>query len=885
MAALFVGCNEPAPEPGQDGGETPGTGVGEFGLELKAVDVDYVELNVSAPAEVDMAYIVETSERANLLPAVIFRSGKTVKVTPGEVLKISGGLNQDTQYYLYAVAKLNDKDYSSIICVEFKTKAYEFNEILTVVDTYYDGYKVHVTVPEEVKQRGNVMRYTAANLAIYNVNKVGYEGIENLLDAQSVVSNGDPYGRYIKNDSTIIINDMNVILTDEDGKPVYDTNGNEIDLHNPVTPNEPTVFIAGECKWGTFDEMSQVLGYEFGIQGSAYVIPMFDKKTYEWTGAFQKKEFFSKAPQLCEETVTITVPDDEVTVTDANIYFKMDKGVSRYFYMVLDTPTYNQIIDVYLDGHEEWMQWFLTSYMAAYEWGVKPNTESIMVNAMQSFYEPLAGSSDYHVVCTVMVDDPDLITEEDPGNGAFQRYIHTTFTTKAKSKGAPVIDVKPVQNGDPYNATFNIKAPNKDVTLAYWACNYAREFQLMFNAKYDYPTILKGNYAMSSDDLAKLNSDEGLTWSFPTLDGEVIRFAVYGANDEYTFNLMSTDKSTEGKGWADYYAPMAPVIPEVESDLYESLIGDWTATAKAVINSADEAGNVTSRVDDLKSKVTISREIPNMPDQLDESVYKLYEGLNVKRSEVDIMFKELKDLSKNFSDYRVKGQNRILCTGFLDYDSYENGRMTYNSPFDLFTNTSYNSVDVPQLLYDFGPKWFLQVQSDGSVVVPFSTAYLPPLHSWPGYPFYLGGVSEKLNAFTDGEGAKPESIPGFPVVVSEDRNQIIIKPIVREDESFYMNAIGNNNGSYELIARLNSEIVLTRGWDGSATNPAAAPKAKPASVKGIDGVPAERVFKSMTDFSKVEPRHEYKVVENPNIVTMEMVNRTTQRILNNEFYY
>ena len=42
--------------------------------------------------------------------------------------------------------------------------------------------------------------------------------------------------------------------------------------------------------------------------------------------------------------------------------------------------------------------------------------------------------------------------------------------------------------------------------------------------------------------------------------------------------------------------------------------------------------------------------------------------------------------------------------------------MTFRSPYDLFVAKNYNSVDVPMLVYDFGPKWFLEVLEDGSVV-------------------------------------------------------------------------------------------------------------------------------------------------------------------------
>ncbi len=867
MAAFSWGCvpTEETEEPNPDNPTPPVVDEPVFKLDVKSVEADYVEIAVTSSAEYEIAYALDTEEQL-YTAAVLFKAGTIATVKNGDVIRIDENIDQNTAYHFYAVARLDDKNFSEIIDLEFTTKSYQFDELITVVDTYYDGYKIHLTIPEEVKAKGNVIRYTATSLAVYNVNKNGYEGIENLMDAQSVVSNGDPWGNFIKNDSTVIYNAMNEILLDEYGNPVLDVNGNTIDIHNPITPGEPSVFLAGECRWGTFDEMGDVLGYYYGITGSAYVVPLFDPETCEWTGVFQKKEFFAKEPTLCDATVNIDIPEDEIGVVDANIYFTMDEGVERYFYMVLDNQTYNQVVDIYLDGHEEWFQWFLTSFIAFYEWGIGAVTENIEINAASSFVEPLIGGEKYHVVCTVMGDPA----------GATQRFIHKEFTTKEKTKRAPVIEIAAVETGDPYEATFNIKAPNSDLVGAYWAINYAREFQLMLNVGQTYESLLKGNYSFTKEEIAAINSAEGLEISVPTLDGEVMRLAVYGFNDEYTFNKIDPD--TKGVGWADYKAPMADPATRIESELYEKLAGEWTAVARGKINEQDDSGEVFSRETELKSKITIARNIPNLPDAVEEHVYDLYNGNS--REDVDGMFEELKDLADDYAEYRLEGQNRMLCAGFFDYDFYENGRMTYMSPYDLFKAENYSSVDVPQLLYDFGPKWFLQVQSDGSVIVPFSTAYLPPMHSWPGYSFYVGGVNNAGTAFIDAEEASFDKLPGFPVEIVDD-NTIKIKPIEREDGVYYMNAIGANGMSYEIIATVVSDIVLTRGWEGS-TAAKTSVSALPSKVRGISKTPKAKVYKSVSDFSKIEPVRQYKIEETPNVVTMDMVNKTTEKILNNE---
>ncbi len=883
-AVLVFGCGpEEKPE------EIIPEEVEEFKLELKTVDADFIELAVTSQAEeIEFAYVIKTEKQSLLTGAVIFVSGTSVKVKNGDVLKITDELVENKNYYLYAVAKLDEKNYSDIIELDFMTKAYNFSELVTVVDTYLDGFKVHITVPQSAKDKGNVIRYTTTSLAVYNVNKNGYgDASEAILEAQSVVSNGDPWGKYAKNDSTIVVNAMNEIIYDENGDPVLDVNGETVDNHNPITPGEPTVFLAGECRYGTFDEMEKYLGYSYGIKGSAYVVPLIDTLAKKWTGAFQKKEFFAKQPTLSDATVDIRIPEDSITVTDAKVYFDMQEGVYRYFYMILDDATYNQMLSLYLDDNEEWFQWFLTSYLAFYEWGVGYRNESIVVNAMDSFYEPLTGGGKYHVVCTVMGDEA----------GATQRYIHKEFRTREKTKRAPVIEVTPVDTGDPFEATFNIKAPNKDVVGAYWACNTAREFQLQFNSGSSYETLVKGNYSMTDQEIYALNSDKGLTWTFPTLDGEVTRLAIYGFNDEYTFNLISEDKATEGAGWADYSAPMAPVDAPIASPYFESLCGDWTATATAMINEELKDGSVVSRKITYSSKVTIGNTAPVLPETLDESVYEIYG--TTTRKDVDGMFDELKLLTDRFTEYRLEGQNRLLCNGFIDYDYYTGiSRLSYFTPFDLFIASDYTSYDVPQLIYDFGPKWFLEVQKDGSLMVPFDSQYLPPMHAWPGYPFYVGGVGEGTDGSIVSFYDPTETLKGFPVEVSPDNNTITIKPIELRDSTdkaynYYMNALGfsGQSGYVEIVARVVSDIVLTRGWNETKSAPCSY-DAAPVKLKAgtIDGRPAKelpekKVFKSMTDFSNVEsvrPARKYEKDEKPNVVTLDMVNKTTQKILRHE---
>ena len=853
-------------------------GYGDFALSVTEVGADYVDVMVTAPGTLEMSYLV-TEEPQLMTQAVLSRTGTAITVQPAQVIRITDGIFQDHSYYLYAVAKLDDVNFSQVLKLEFTTKKYKFDEMITIVETYYDGYKVHITVPQETKDRGNVIRTGSMPLAWYNLMSSSKSVAD--VGMQAVASNGNPYEGHMFTDSTYVWNDDNVVLLDENGEPVYDEEtGEPVDIHDPMVPGEPTIIFAGESRYGTPDEFNEVVGDTQPTRDS-WSIPCYDRKTQTWYGAFEYKEFKTKEPSLCEATVEVEIPEDEISVTDAMIYFTMDDDVYSYFYMVLDNMTYNQILSSYLAGNEEDFQWFLTSYIAFYEWGVYPVTEDIEINAARNFTEPLTGGETYHVLATVFGD----------AEGATQNFIHKEFKAKEKTKVAPVIDVTAVDSSDPYVATFNIKAGVdskgnvQPIMGAYWVCNYSVEFEKMFNADYTYPILLKNlGWTFTSDEIAAINSAEGLTLSFPTLDGEVTRMAVYGCNDEYTFNVID---ETNNAAWADYKSPMADKLPAVSSDLFTQLEGDWTATATLKAKQLLEDESIVEYNLTHSSKINISASAPELPASLDESVYGLYSSKS--RDEVDGMFEELKELTDHFTEHRLQGQNRLLCNGFMDFDPAAgmNGvnRLEYRSPYDLFVATDYSSVDVSQLLYDFGPKWYLQVLEDGSVIVPFHSMHMPPMSNWPGYPFYVSGVSNGA-AFYDAN----ESYPGFPVEISSDLNTITIKPIVLSDgtqsQSYYMNALGiqSQTGELEILATVITDIVLTRGWNEPA-KPAAAVCAAPASVEAIniDGtapysLPSVAIMKSMTEFEAKElPK--YKFVEKANVVTKEMVDETSAKIL------
>ena len=127
-----------------------------FNLSVKEVGPEYVEVIVQGSDVIRMAYMVDKKEMRVENPQQVFKKGTEITAKGGEVIRISLGLEENTQYYLYACAALSETEFSEIITLPFKTSEYNLSELVTVVDQYYDGYKVRLTLPKETKDRDNV---------------------------------------------------------------------------------------------------------------------------------------------------------------------------------------------------------------------------------------------------------------------------------------------------------------------------------------------------------------------------------------------------------------------------------------------------------------------------------------------------------------------------------------------------------------------------------------------------------------------------------------------------------------------------------------------------------------------------------------------------------
>lgn len=817
---------------------------GKFNVSVKEVGASYVDLEFRGPEAVEVAYILETKEQLMNNPSVIFKSGVEMTVSGGDVIRVTNGIDEDTQYYLYLVAKLDAQNYSEIFTLPFRTGEFNFDELVTVIDRNYDGYRMRLTLPQSTKDAGNAIRWNQCCLMMYNY-----------------MSNSDDYFSLLYNAGSYTTDDVTIVYSEETNwhQTGSDSDGDgEIDwdvYYNPISPGEPVVFVAGEFSWMEDSPEYETEYFKFPSGWDpGYYIPLLNTDYYTdgkeqssvgvldggflkrpmddyWTGAFQRKHFRVKEPDLLDAGVEVKLAN--ATPVNATLEFYPEDGVDQYAFGIFDENMYKELLKL-VNNNEDYLQWAMTSYFAAYTFGTKVASGAVQADLTSFYYQSaITPETKYYVLVTAM------------GNpqGTEQSFSTFEFETTAKVKDAPEIEVKAIESETtPYEAVFNVKCTTAEdgnpLTEAYYAANYVRDWRLAVNGGSTYFGLTNGNNPFQPEELEKINSAEGLTVRIPSIDGETTRMVVVGFNDEYTPNNVSGYEFIEDcPAVDDCTTPYLKAKPYVDVKLYKDLVGEWTATA--TLTNAEG-----TKTYDHSSKITIAADLYDYPSSLSEDVYKIYELEDYDKEEVDAMWYEFKQLSKEITQNRLQNQNRLVAIGWLDDDSYN--RLDARTPYDLFIAKDYASVDVSSLFNDYGPKWYIETSKDenGNVTysVPFDWNFLPPSANW-SIPFYLGAM-QKDTWYTvlagDGWNAS------FPVTVSEDRNKIVINPLVLEDGTkMFPNMIGiDSMMGTQLQNPVISEIVLTRGWSGSSNKQSSVRTAAP-SVKAQGDFP-KGVYKKMT---------------------------------------
>lgn len=849
------------------------------------------ELAISARNIKEIAYVLSDGQADMTMPAVVFATG--TEVDPAAQTVMIEDLEANKTYYAYFAAKVEDDYYKDILEVEFTTVDYEFDKMLTLVDTELMGYKVRITVPDEVRNEPEkyAIRYNFGSVLDVMMAKyeMGRSWAVNLMEN----GHGCMGWQETVRDTTVYINPYNENRLNEDGSTYLDPdNGEPLTLHLPIAPDEPYIFTAGQYRYGHLDEQGWGWSYGSDEKDWGYYIPMWDEAGWvAETGGFTQKSmltfdpatglidtgeekywadnsfgkngtiqvlyFKTQEPEELETEFEVIVED--VSPVDAKVSFLTDDNVYCYSYMICDDATYKMLLGDLLYGQEDWLRWFVCSFYAMQNLYVPTLQGNATVSARDFSGVALASENLYHILVTVTGDQ----------NGSKQKFIHKTFETTEKVMDAPVIEVTAVEdNQNEYFAKFNIKAPNKDVIRAYYASDYKREFMFEANQEVKYASLCQNSF--TEEELQAINSDEGLEVQFDATDGQIMRLAVLGYNAEETPNdLYSPEKSGKDcPAVADCRTKLLDMVPRVDSPLFSQLEGEWTATAQVLVKEFDSNNDIQV----YRKKSTAKVEIVNTIDTpaLTQDVYDFYQEHGYDRNATDALYDDFKREANLFNNYRLTYRNRLLCLGWFDEDPiYPNAsRLALADPFSLFVHPEYSSIDNAQIFYDFGPKWYLEIDADGNVTLPFDQWETPPMSFWQRTVFFMSAYNYDQNhgykseVVSEREGAEGEVImpAEFPIeIVNEDKFIIkaVMAPVHDEADAelypHYPNAIAGWGASDAQILRpIVSEITFTRGWKSSA---ATTPSARQVdfvqpNMVGEDAVPV--VVKSVTPIKNIE---------------------------------
>lgn len=831
LPALFVlcgglvGCSDDKTEP-----EKPVPPVVKASASIEKVETVSGSNVVYLKTEniTEYAYLCYAKADSKKAPAasVVFATGTTGACDASGVTRIDikDVLEPGTDYVVYIALKTTENEYfDTVLEADVKPAEYDESELFTVLQELPDGYVVRINVPKEVKERQHVLRYVCRNLVVDNYYQ--YQ------DFYSLMTNG---GFFLEDSKTITLDNDHLIYRDEDGNPVIDPDtGDVVTVADPVVPGEPLYMSIGEFGWGPsplgwgdgwyisqFDmeryRADQGLSTQTGLSPRAKASLVLSGEEEYWTGVYAKYRFTSAKPDAMTASVKLELSD--MRPNDATLTLRPEEGVDRYCVLVMPHSEYISCQETLLDNESDLWQWFTTSLIGNYIYSARSAVGDIQFNISDLFLPAvLQPDVTFHVLITALKD------RDREKDGMIQSFKHETFVLPGRTKPAPEIIVTPLpEKSTPYQIYFNIKAPNHDAYLVRTLLNYEREWLAMLNKGNSYSSMTAAYGALlNSEMVAQVNSDEGLEINYTSRPDAVSILAVHAENDEGLGNDLDAEGSP---AVAKLRSAPLPELPPVDSDLFEKLNGDWTATA-TVEHTDLNTGEV--KTVEMSTKVTISNGL-TYEEKLKDWVYYLYP--NQTKEWVDALYEDFKAETDNFNSNLTR-RNMLLCIGF-DFDYNKMGYLTPALPFELFTSTSYSSTNNAGLFYDFGPKWNLQVRADGSVVVPINYEDYAPLSDWyDDATYYLIGWDKNdqdvIMRNTDTSAEDRDAY--FPVTVSDDRNTITINPMEVDGKTYFPTpaALAVNMGTGGVYAKsigtiVRSSIVLTRGYTEPATASAAS---------------------------------------------------------------
>lgn len=813
---IFTSCSD-------DSDDAAGAGSYLFSVEAESTTAYSVTIKVTSQGIADFAYIVSDVDQPR---DVIYADGKKLVPETTEQTFTLNGFEPLSSYTLqFAAKQQNNTFYKEVVKVHFETGDFGDDEI-TVYNIGYKNFSAHIAFPDEVAQRGNVLKWAVNDYALFN---------NGWSIAHKMNVDDDTYATWFNSDKTLSItnNDEDRYAKYEDGSVNYD-----YWYYEPLVPNQILYLTVGEYTYVSEDEMyvyDEELGYEVdntdGHGKPGYYKALFDQAAFDadngggimpwrvsplseeafpdqsqyWSGYYRIYTLRTLAPEPFAGNVTVDLSG--LKPMGGQITLTPDENVPMFATALLDLSTWDMILQDYVADQEmETIQAYLTTTHAYRGAGIKYLRGATTLVVDDEVW--VEGPGSQYKLVVIAFDGEEMIG---------QNFTVYDITLPEKQLPAPTVEVAAIANPkgqeSPYELWFNVKCTSVETAPAFSA-QYAFSMERDWEASFSYgstPTdvVLYAYKYFDEGEVAQMNTDAGCNVCFATLPGQRYGFGAVVLNEEGT---------NSEAGYIVVESAAEPTPERVESDYFTSLQGQWTLNATVSYTYYD--WNTFEEVaveEEFHTLVTIGD--LTAPESLSEEVYTGYENAWPARSreETDAAFADLKTRIAAFNE-QTRNYNRILCQGYDLYpiDWGTQSATFYASPYDIFYKGSMGELTfygAAEAIFDFGPKWFIEVDQEGNLRVPFNSMTMPPASNHSG-TYFLAGVNSQdaaqMQEFVVYDPAN-ESTAYFPVKVEGDT--LTIEPFVHNGSNYYMHLV---NAEGYLSAFVTSPITLTRGWSGEA---------------------------------------------------------------------
>ena len=837
-SALMTACT---PDQGDDYKGPPVLEVGEPNV----INALKVEIPLNAKKLTSVGYkVVAEGEKAPSSAMMVFRSGKKIDGCPSMLL-LSGddGLDLGKNFTVHIAAAISDTEFynnGEVLTVEFTTPNEWTDGDVYVKRRTSEGAEVVVLFPEEVKQRGHLIKWGIANIAM-----IHYYGDEPL--PMKLHSNDNVYpASLIKRDTVLNINHYNAYQRNEKGEigyyyfagynpdgtlrieeceptdPMVDTGeATPTQYYQHFQPGEPLVLMMSEVGYADCPYIASLEGDDYvnhiTNNDCGHLHPTIDWGwgpgwywyPYDYV-AYQKEKGGDREPG--------ELPMPGVGGgSDSNIDF--DK-------FWLDGAWHNRI-EFRLPGPDK----FETGSVTINTSGLKTDggkitftptgdTFAYFVTIVPETSEVGAG---YRDLLKFVNNDPSLLqwltTSEIAPNLSIYPYYEqivmnieeVLYEVVAGMTYHVIVNAVPgkMVDGDMtldvskqayQHITFTLPEYTIDEPeLVVTAYESYSPYKVKFNIKNANPSIpvKKVVYAANETrEFASYMAVYGYTYEDIVLSNDgyanLSAAEVKQVNSDFGYDMEfdvapNTFFTLAAMGWNSEGRPSS--IGEGSKAVAEATSTDIPAAdpldmTKLNALKGDWTATATVKTYDYNTGKTSSAQKSwkvtigdlNTNNTLSEADYAVFEEAGVNKAAADAYLAQFNELAVNYNA-SVLGQNRVLCQG---WDLSGTRETTTASPWDLFLMPDYNASLVDYLFNDFGPKWFLQTDADGNIFVPVNYNVVPTVMCWyNGLDHYLcSGNFEKgyANYINPQDPMGVQSV-GIPVEISEDGNTVTLKSV------------------------------------------------------------------------------------------------------------